>query len=517
MAPKERLQLDLSRYEKLNSLQAGHLRHFHNLVAQPDGEWHHMGGQETQQEFLDAFRYQLAQMAYAAGLAHFHRLPAARGLFKPLLRRLIHKMLHVQVWGYWYLTSQSGAVVDPGRTELRTPWANPIIKENIMYSGHLLLMTSLYAMLLDDDEFERPDSMSFSWSPMFWGLGPETFRYDNRNIQAVILSELEKNGWVGVCCEPNVVFLVCNQFPIIAMRYNDVRDGTNVLDDVLVKYKNAIREKGLIRDSPVYSDWLFLKQGQAVPAQTGQCLHELLELGLVDGKIRLQTTPVGWEYRRIAEAEEKGPNDAKVLARARIAAAEKVKPHGSLFNPPLYGYTVQWLSELGKTTELQGLLAYADEELHPSWENGGLYYPRNDSVTDEEGNWTHMDPYTGNAAIGYARLNVKDGQKMMYEKPWTRETLAARPWIDNIGLSAGVDCLRGVWDAEARALVLTLKSWNGKDVEVTPVARNLDAGAWAVYVGGNLVRSKSVERSGSFEVDVTVGGEEVDIVFVKYV
>jgi hypothetical protein len=52
------------------------------------------------------------------------------------------------------------------------------------------------------------------------------------------------------------------------MRYNDVRDGTNVLDDVLVKYKNAIREKGLIRDSPVYSDWLFLKQGQAVPAQT---------------------------------------------------------------------------------------------------------------------------------------------------------------------------------------------------------------------------------------------------------
>ncbi|KFA80543.1 hypothetical protein S40288_11237 [Stachybotrys chartarum IBT 40288] len=407
MAPKERLQLDLSRYEKLNSLQAGHLRHFHNLVAQPDGEWHHMGGQETQQEFLDAFRYQLAQMAYAAGLAHFHRLPAARGLFKPLLRRLIHKMLHVQVWGYWYLTSQSGAVVDPGRTELRTPWANPIIKENIMYSGHLLLMTSLANAFMN------------SWN-----------------------SDL------------------------------------------------------------VYS--LFDKQSLGF-------------ITAVDGKIRLQTTPVGWEYRRIAEAEEKGPNDAKVLARARIAAAEKVKPHGSLFNPPLYGYTVQWLSELGKTTELQGLLAYADEELHPSWENGGLYYPRNDSVTDEEGNWTHMDPYTGNAAIGYARLNVKDGQKMMYEKPWTRETLAARPWIDNIGLSAGVDCLRGVWDAEARALVLTLKSWNGKDVEVTPVARNLDAGAWAVYVGGNLVRSKSVERSGSFEVDVTVGGEEVDIVFVKYV
>ncbi|KFA60019.1 hypothetical protein S40285_10667 [Stachybotrys chlorohalonatus IBT 40285] len=167
-------------------------------------------------------------------------------------------------------------------------------------------------------------------------------------------------------------------------------------------------------------------------------------------------------------------------------------------------------------TELQGLLAYADERLHPSWENGGLYYPRNDSLTDEEGDWAHMDPCTGNAAIGYAGLNVKDGQKMMCEQPWTRETLAARPWIDNIGLSVGVDCLRGVGDAEAAALVLTLKSWNGRDVEVAPVARNLDAGAWAVYVGGNLVRSKSMERSGSFEVDVTVGGEGVDIVFVKH-
>jgi hypothetical protein len=54
---------------------------------------------------------------------------------------------------------------------------------------------------------------------------------------------------------------------MIAMRYNDVCDGIHVLDDVLAKYKNAIREKGLIRDTPAYSDWVFLKQGQAVPAQ----------------------------------------------------------------------------------------------------------------------------------------------------------------------------------------------------------------------------------------------------------
>jgi hypothetical protein len=25
---------------------------------------------------------------------------------------------------------------------------------------------------------------------------------------------MEKNKWMGVCCEPNVVFVVCNQFPV---------------------------------------------------------------------------------------------------------------------------------------------------------------------------------------------------------------------------------------------------------------------------------------------------------------
>lgn len=208
------LPLDLSTYPKLSGEQAGHLRHFHNLCSAADGNWPHMGSQEPGQEFLDAYRYQLATMAYAAGLTHYHRLPALRGLFKPLIRGLIRKMLRREVWGYWYLTSQSGKRCDPDLKELRKPWADPIVRENIMYSGHLLLMTSLYAMLFDDDVFERPASLTFNWDPMFWGMGPESFCYDNRSLQKAILAEMERNGWVGVCCEPNLVFIACNQFPV---------------------------------------------------------------------------------------------------------------------------------------------------------------------------------------------------------------------------------------------------------------------------------------------------------------
>lgn len=205
--------VNISDYPKLDDKQAGHLRHFHNLVSQPDGDWHYFGTSDAHEEWDDAKRYQLATMCYAAGVAHYHRLPALRGAFHELMRKMIHKMLLREVWSYWFVTSHGGNIFDPDLKDLRKPWSDPVVRENIMYSGHLLLMTSLYAMLFDDDTFEREQSIVFRWNPLFWGLGPEEFVYDNRKLANVIFRQMEENDWVGVCCEPNAVFVVCNQFP----------------------------------------------------------------------------------------------------------------------------------------------------------------------------------------------------------------------------------------------------------------------------------------------------------------
>jgi hypothetical protein len=76
-------------------------------------------------------------MSYAAGLAHYHRLPAIREPFKTLFVRLIKKMMHRDVWGYWYLTSQGSVACNPDLKELRKPWADPVVRENIMVRGWL--------------------------------------------------------------------------------------------------------------------------------------------------------------------------------------------------------------------------------------------------------------------------------------------------------------------------------------------------------------------------------------------
>jgi hypothetical protein len=120
---------------KLTREQCGHIRHFHNLASQLDGDWAFFGTQEPGQEWDTAYRYQLATMAYATGAAHYHHLPAMRSMFKDLLSKIISKMLRREVWGYWYLTSQSGVKLDPDLKELRKPWADPVCKENIMVNS----------------------------------------------------------------------------------------------------------------------------------------------------------------------------------------------------------------------------------------------------------------------------------------------------------------------------------------------------------------------------------------------
>ncbi|OBT86173.1 hypothetical protein VE02_05753 [Pseudogymnoascus sp. 03VT05] len=101
--------------------------------------------------------------------------------------------------------------------------------------------------------------------------------------------------------------------------------------------------------------------------------------------------------------------------------------------------------------------------LNPSWENGGLYYPRCDQAVDGSGNSTLMEPYTGNAAIGYARLNIEDGQKKMWEKPWTGEFVRRKPFVDTTAFEdGGVDFLRAGWSEELNAFIVTAKTWHGK-------------------------------------------------------
>ncbi|KAF2853753.1 hypothetical protein T440DRAFT_552383 [Plenodomus tracheiphilus IPT5] len=320
-----------------------------------------------------------------------------------------------------------------------------------MYSGYLLLMMSLYAMLFDNDEFEKPGSIKFTWDPLFWGMGTEVFEYDNRSLQDVILKGVEGNGWLGVCCEPNLVFVV------IAVRYYDIREGTKLVAEMTQKYSEAWDKKGMVQPDGMYADWLMLKQDVTIPprdvpygamplrqigftAWANAFLHAWnpsLVRPLFDAQSKGHFTRINNQYHAHPDGFA---NPFGHLVRTQNAdPTSKIPQLTPIANPfpPTYTYGVltQWLSELpGKAEILPDLLASADTHLNPTWERSGLYYPRQDEQLPDTADTgiTYMNPFSGNAPMGYARLNVPNGQNIMYTSPWTKEDLAKRPYVDGV-------------------------------------------------------------------------------------
>ena len=93
-----------------------------------------------------------------------------------------------------------------------------------------------------------------------------------------------------------------------------------------------------------------------------------------------------------------------------------------------------------------------------------------------------------------------------------KDFLTSRPWVDGVGFADGVDFLRGVWDEDIRAMIITLKSWSTAIRNITLNLRNLPNGHWAVYIDGRLKGTRTIEDGDDLEVKETVGADEVDVI-----
>lgn len=238
------------------------------------------------------------------------------------------------------------------------------------------------------------------------------------------------------------------------------------------------------------------------------------------GRYNLNTKPVADAIRAATPTNPASPEIfTQIWPTIKATALAPTLRSGStrelMPTKPVFGCILEYVSEVGPREHLHGLLKHADEVFNPCWNKGGLYYQRCDQVVSDAGEWTFCDPFTGNALVAYARLNVEDGQRKMYEKPWTHEKLAAAPWIDGFaGFEQGVDFLRAVWDSENKAMVMTVKSWNGVR-SISPVVRGLPRGRYEVYLDGEMVAEEDIEEDGTVELGMIVDAEmERDFVVV---
>ncbi|MFC5142758.1 hypothetical protein ACFPK1_31335 [Actinomycetospora rhizophila] len=404
----------------LDREQLGHLRHWDNLSRQWPNDWSLMQGKGTSQDDFGGYRFQLAYMVYGLALTHRHRLPAAPGLFAPTMQRLIEKLLLPEVWLYWRDVSRGGAVFNAHLVDqLHEEW-DPVVRDNIMYSAYVQSCALLHDHLFADDRYAAPGALTFRHWSFFWGGGEKRFSYDRDSLTEHLYWQMVENGYLGVACEPNCVFQICNQPAILGFRLHDLIHGGSRADEVIAGYEKAWADFGRLDENGHYA-MMVLEDSRAVRPNEAPSPW-------VDAWCGALMTMWNREFvhrhypRQVAAFLVPGDvTGADGTLSVRSAPVREVMGQTLVTDTCDTGWVAAWASEMGDRDTLDRLLAHADRRMNPTWRDAGLYYPRHDTPTDDRGRRTDIEPMSGNVLLGYARLNVPDGLWGLYQQPWGPE------------------------------------------------------------------------------------------------
>lgn len=460
--------------DTINPLQRGHLRRIHNLAGQLPDDWSGMLARTSLQEDFGGLRFQLAYMSYALALTHVHRLPAARGYFRRTFQRLIEKMRSPDVWTYWHYVSTGNGPLNKAQGELPSEW-NPIIKDNIMYSAYLQSMALLYHYLFDDDRYAQEKALSLIFQPIFWG-SQKRFDYDEKSLNQHLYWSMVERGYLGVACEPNCVFQICNQVPILGFRFHDLVYGGDIAGEVTQGYLKAWDSFGVLNDNGHFNMMVMEEERVVV---TPEAPWADFWLGSLMHSWRPDFVKQAFP-KQIDRWSQPGPDGTLCITPPAMMLENR-----DMASARDFGWAAVCAAEVGDQAVLDGLLGYADQYLNPKWADGGYYYARRDELFDASGRFACMDPHTGNALLGYARLNVPDGLRKLYDGPLDPEH-HQQPALDD--LPEAVDVTYARYDRASLQLNLRVEGNPGPDGRYV-ISNVWQRGNWQLRLDDELVAS----------------------------
>lgn len=217
--------------KSLSNESLGYLNYLHATLTQPPQSWE--GFYHAQSPSMNfALRYQLAFAAYALATLS-QRTPAYRRPYAEGMRAAIERMLDVAVWGYWRApepaaggagasVSSSGHVavlISPHQRGPSGPPSDPLVRNNLQYSGHLSTMLGLYEKVTGDRCYDDPFTLR---DPE----GDVSYTYTHTDVAARIYSQMRDNQFGGVCCEPGMAYVPCNNYSLASNTLHDLLHGT---------------------------------------------------------------------------------------------------------------------------------------------------------------------------------------------------------------------------------------------------------------------------------------------------
>ncbi len=175
-------------------------------------------------------RFQLAFAGYAVAALGLHT-PAYLRPTVAALGAAIERMRDVRAWGYWRPpvpgpegTSGGGhvALLVGGHrraTGPPPPPGDPVVQDNVQFSGHLGTLLGLYERAGGDGRYDAGFVLD----------DPESgahYEYTHSAVIERLVAQMRGNPFHGVACEPACAYVPCNNHAMTATALHDATHGT---------------------------------------------------------------------------------------------------------------------------------------------------------------------------------------------------------------------------------------------------------------------------------------------------
>lgn len=182
-------------------------------VDQVDAVWGM--GEESKGVSFTSRRYHLAFCFYSLCAAFQHE-PTRVAEARRILDWLLDEMLNFKSWSY-----------------ARMYWSDEqdpfMCSENIMWTGHVLAMVELYEALLGDARFRIRIVAIDDQGEEYVSSTPKLAHH---------IAKLYRDRPHGVCCEPGLVFFMCQNHPLNGLRIEQDLHPENNFDDIFSTWES---------------------------------------------------------------------------------------------------------------------------------------------------------------------------------------------------------------------------------------------------------------------------------------
>jgi hypothetical protein len=179
-------------------------------------------------------RYEIAGLAYAAAILGL-KTPAYHQVSEAIMYNSILRMTQQIVWQYVEL-------FDDFKSQSSYP--DPVAYKNIMYSGHLVQMISLFEVVFGNYTFST-DGWDFVWTDQTTNE-VEVLHYNTSLLMERVYQQsvvYDETG--GVPCEPDSIFIICNNYPQNGWLIHDSLHGMNYTAQSIPAWHKSVKYHGI--------------------------------------------------------------------------------------------------------------------------------------------------------------------------------------------------------------------------------------------------------------------------------